>query len=218
MRRFKGDSLKIKAYKKIKNMILLRDLVQGEKIFEKDLAETMQMSRTPVREALLILEQENLVENQNRLGFVVRRLQSDEVTDYYNMREVLDAYAAPLIAANITDDEIQALENNVAEATAYSDSDDHRNLVLYDTHFHELLYKAAHSKNFFRAMSSLNDIACLLRATASRKPDGMQEALTGHKKIVDTLKTRDAGKLKEIMIDHLRGAAKRNEAYLELLG
>lgn len=217
MRKFKGDSLKIKAYREIKNMILLRELVQGEKIFEKDLAETMQVSRTPVREALLILEQENLVENQNRLGFIVRRLQADEVADYYSMREALEIYAVPLIIANITENEIEALENNVTKALVYLDSGDHRNLVLYDSHFHEMLYKAAHSKNFFRAISSMDDIACLLRASASRKIAGMEEALSGHKAIVGCLRTRDAGGLKKILIDHLRGAAKRNEAFLELL-
>ena len=89
-------------------MILQRDLNQGDKIFEKDLSETLKMSRTPVREALLRLEQENLVENQNRLGFHRSgRLQSEsEIVDYYDIREVLEVFAAPLMVAKITDAEI----------------------------------------------------------------------------------------------------------------
>jgi DNA-binding GntR family transcriptional regulator len=218
MRKIKGESLKIRAYKEIKNMILVRDLLQGEKIFEKDLAETMQMSRTPVREALLLLEQENLVENQNRLGFVVRRLQSDEIIDYYNTREVLEIYAAPLMAANITEEEIEALESNLSRASAYFASGDTRNLVSCDTEFHELLYKSSHSKIFYRTLGSLNDISILLRSIAQRNPSGMKEALEGHKAIVETLKTRDADRLKKVLVDHLKGAAKRNEAFLELIG
>ena len=218
MRKSKGDSLKVKAYKEIKNMILLRDLSQGEKIFEKDLSETLQMSRTPVREALLSLEQENLVENQNRLGFIVRRLKKAEIEDYYNIREALELFIVPMIIANITDEEIAALESNLANASDFFTSGDIRNLVLCDNQFHELFYKTAHSETFYRAISSLNDMSILLRSIALRNPSGMKEALSGHKMIVNTLRNRDAGRLKKTLTNHLRGASKRNEVFLELIG
>lgn len=218
MRNLKKNSFKTKAYNEVKNMILLQDLPQGEKIFEKDLAEKLGMSRTPVREALLALAHEHLVENRERLGFIVRRLQSDEIYEYYNIRQVLEQYAAPLITEKISPREIEVLENNVAEAEACLASGDFRRFVLCNSQFHKLLIKTAQSSPLFRALESLDDIATLLRAMASRKRSGISEAMQGHKEIVSILKeNKDSEQLKQSMVNHLNGSKRRNLALVELI-
>ena len=57
---------------------------------------SLKISRTPVREALLILEKDKLVEFDDRLGFIVRRLRLEEIDEYFNIRELLEFYAATL--------------------------------------------------------------------------------------------------------------------------
>ena len=203
MRRIKSNDLKAKAYNTIRRMILLRELKQGEKIFEKDLAEKMRMSRTPVREALLILEQEQFVANQDRLGFVVRRPTQDEIKDYFTIRGVLERHAAPIIVANITDAEIQALQSNLAEAEAYYASGDTENFILNNGHFQELLFKGTHSSLYYRMISNLSDITTLLRAMSLRNQSGMVQSLKGHKEIVDVLNTRDIQALIKSLTTHL---------------
>ena len=217
MRRSNSGSLKAKAYNQIKNMILLRELRQGEKIFEKDLAEKMQMSRTPVREALLILEQEKLVENQDRLGFIVRRLKSNEIEDYYNIREVMESYAAPFIVDNITELEIETLKENVAKAEAFLITGDIHNFVLCNSQFHDLLSKTTHSDIFCRVISSLSDIAILLLTIALTTPTAMKESISGHKKIIKALEIRDIDVLKKILTKHIQGSKKRNQGIYDLI-
>jgi len=210
-------SRKALAYREIKKLILLRDLQQGEKIYENDLAETLKMSRTPIREALMVLEKEQLVENKGRLGFFVRRVKADEISDYFNIRQILEHYSVPLIVANITDAEIDALEKNVEESETYFASGDFRKFVSCSSHFHELLVKAAHSPILYRAISSLDDISILLRSMASKNRAGMVESLKDHKMIVQIIKEKDSDKLMHVMVEHLKGSMRRNIAFIELI-
>ena len=85
---YQKKNLRIKAYNEIKDRILMFDLKPGEKIFEKDLVESLKISRTPVREALLMLERDRLVEWDNRLGFMVRRMQAQEIDVFFHIREL----------------------------------------------------------------------------------------------------------------------------------
>ena len=199
----KNISFKKLAYNRIKEMILLREIVYGEKIFEKDIAEKLQMSRTPVREALLILESENFVENLDRLGFVVRRPKIEEIKDYFDIRDVLETYAAPRIVANISDQDTDALKENVRQAERHLVAGDSRNFILCNGHFHELLANVTHSAIYCRLVANLNDISTLLRATSFGSKDGLQDSLAGHKKILAVLQSGDAGALKAVLAEHL---------------
>ena len=205
MQNLKSVNLKVKAYNQIRKMILLRELKQGEKIFEKDLAETMQMSRTPVREALLILQQEQFVANQDRLGFIVRRPTSEEIEDYFNIREVLERYAAPLIVSKVTDEEIQALEANLAQAEAYYTAGDTENFLLCNGLFQELLLNATHSSLYCRMITTINNITTLLRAMSLRNQDTMLQSLQGHQEIVAAVKSKDIETLMNALVNHLQG-------------
>lgn len=213
----KNGNLKTGAYKKLKNMILLSELQQGEKIFESDIAKSLGISRTPVREALITLEQENLVENKDRLGFVVRRLKYDEVKSYYEIREIMEQYAVPLIIANITDEDLVALEDNIALSERLYAEEDNRNFYLRCSEFHDLLSKTTRCDIFNRVMSSLNDISIFLRAIASKDVEGAEESILGHKEIVEVLKTKNAKKLSKALIKHLRDSKTKNEAFVKLI-
>lgn len=210
----KSVSFKELAYNKIKEMILLQQVVYGEKIFEKDLAEKMRISRTPVREALLILEREKFVENRDRLGFVVRRPRIEEIKDYFDIRKILEAYAAPRIIANLSDKTINALKDNIRQAEECLSVGDIRNFILYNGDFHELLADTTRSAIYCRLISNLNDISTLLRAMSFGNQEGLQDALAGHKKIVVALEAGDAEALKNIFVEHLSQISQKIEQFV----
>ncbi len=214
----KNKNLKTFVYGEIKKMILFRDLKQGEKVFEKNMSEILEIGRTPVREALLVLEKEGLLENRPGLGLIVRVLNKEEIVDYYNVRQLLEQYAAPLIIENITDDEIQALEQNVAAVETLFQKEDYRELVLQSSRFHNLLAQCAHAPILYKSISSLDDIATLLRAMASKLTDGMLKSMDGHQQILEAIKNKDADALKENFIDHLNESKRRNLSIFELIG
>jgi DNA-binding GntR family transcriptional regulator len=198
--------LRFEAYKEIKRRILFLDLRPGEKIFESEIAESLKASATPVREALLMLEGERLVEAHPRLGFVVKKLAIKEVDEYFAIRKVLELFAVPLILEHITDSEIRALRDNIKKAEKCTGKNDLRDIIRYETEFHEILYKATRSDVFFRTISGLVDKFQLIRAIAMMASGGPDESVEHHKKILAAIEEKDARALQSMIKQHLNRA------------
>jgi DNA-binding GntR family transcriptional regulator len=209
-------SFKSIAYLKIREMILQRELLWGDKLFENELAQNLGMSRTPVREALLTLEGENLIEKRDRLGFMVRRPKPDEIKDYFNVRILLEKFAAPLIIANISKDEFKVLQKNVSQAQVYLNKKDTKNFIICNSLFHEVLATASKSDIYCRLMSSLNDISVLLRAMSLRNTESMQSSLDCHKEILRVIQSGDAELLSSTFFDHIQGIQEEIDRYMLL--
>jgi len=110
-----ANALRFKAYKAIKEKIIYLELRPGEKIFENALADSLNVSRTPVREALLMLEHEKLVVCTDSLGFIVRRFSTKDIEEYYALRYAIEEFVISLVVDKITEEEIAALQANVTE-------------------------------------------------------------------------------------------------------
>jgi DNA-binding GntR family transcriptional regulator len=201
------DTLRVKAYKEIKSKIICLQLKPGEKIFENEIAKGLKISRTPVREALLILENEKLVECDGRLGFVVKKLNTKEVEEYFSIRKAFEAFAAPFIIERITASEIEELKKNTTEAQGYLEMNDFSNIVRCETKFHEILWRSTKSEIFFQILSGLSDKFQWIRAIALSAEGGCRESIDDHKKIVALVEEKDSDKLKKFIalhIDHSR--------------
>ena len=95
-----------RAYQQLRGAIQAGQLLPGTRLREVELAESLGLSRTPVREALSRLESEGMVVNEPNRGMMVTRLDASMVSELYVMREVLEATAAALAARHAPDVEI----------------------------------------------------------------------------------------------------------------
>lgn len=200
------QSLRVEAHESIRNRILFFQLRPGDKIFEKDIASSLKMSRTPVREALLMLQNEGLVSCDNRLGYVVKKLTTTEVKEYLSLRETLELFAAPMVIKRITPSEIRSLEKNVNRTEASVKRNDFHNIVKCESEFHEILYKSTRSAIFFETISSLIDKFQWLRAISLKAPGGVQDSLAGHKAMLKAIKDKNLGGFKKVTRSHIEGA------------
>ena len=205
-------TLRVKAYQEIKSQITYLDLKPGEKIFESEIAERLGISRTPVREALLLLENEQLVECLPRLGYVVKRLTNQEITEYFSLRRTLEAFAAPLIIDRITDEEIEALKANLRDAEASVAGRELRSIIRCETEFHQILYGSTKSKIFSRTICNLVDNFQLIRAIAMTAPDSARDSVDDHRRILEAIERRDEEELLRLMRDHIDLAAEKYRA------
>ena len=116
------ENLDHKAYLILKNMIISRKLLPGDKIPQEKLARDLGISRTPLVSALKYLEKEKLVEAIPRRGFYVRLFTKEEMISIFELREVLEGLAARRAARNISDIQINKLrkffERNGGERNA----------------------------------------------------------------------------------------------------
>jgi DNA-binding GntR family transcriptional regulator len=205
----KKETLRFKAYKEIKAKIISLYLKPGEKIFENEIAKALKISRTPVREALLILENEKLVECDGRIGFIVKKLNAKEIEEYFSIRKLFEAFAVPLIVERITASEIEALKKNITEAQAYLKRKDFHNIVQCETKFHEILWRATKAEVFFQTISSLSDKFQWIRAIALSAEGACRESIDDHKKILSLVERKDSTTLKKFIALHIEHAREK---------
>ena len=105
------ENLDQKVYSILKDMIIERKLLPGQKIPQEKLARDLGISRTPLIGALKFLEQEKLVESVPRRGFFVRLFSKEEMVYIFELREVLEGLAARRAASKITDAQIIKLNS-----------------------------------------------------------------------------------------------------------
>lgn len=202
-------TLRYLAYDKIKDKIIYFGLRPGEKIFEAQIAEELKISRTPVREALLLLENEGLVVCDEKIGYIVRKVVPKEVDEYFAIRSLIEEFAIPFIIENITASDIKALEKSIEEAEKYVGGKDLYNIMRFETEFHEILYKATNSEIFVDTIKRHVYKFQWVRVIALNSHEGARDSLEDHKKMLAAVKKGDVEGLKKIAKDHIQKAAEK---------
>jgi DNA-binding GntR family transcriptional regulator len=205
-RRRSGDSLAARAYEAIKGDIVSARLAPGAPIFEEELARRLRMSRTPVREAVKRLENENLVRRIPRRGVLVDRPSIGDVVEICEIRALLESHAARVAAARVGDGPLEKLEEEF-EALDVPDPDDDtvRRASGVGRELHQLILEAAGNRQLTAIMSRLMDMLNPLPLALT--PIRYRDTLEEHRAILAALRARDgeaAGMAMERHIDAVR--------------
>jgi DNA-binding GntR family transcriptional regulator len=192
------------AYSELKRLLLSGGFTADQPLTERDVAERLRMSRTPVREALRRLESERLLTVDPRRGVMAVTLDRHEIADLYFMREVLEGTAAKLAAQHATTTEILNLESILEEeAQAMSSGGD---MVAINQALHDEIYQAAHSKFLLRALQSLTNSTFLLGRSTLADPQRAAKAHVEHTALVDAIRARDGNRAEEAARAHIQAA------------
>jgi DNA-binding GntR family transcriptional regulator len=192
------------AYQKLQAAIQSGALKPGTRLRESELAEWLNTSRTPVREALNRLQTEGLVAQEPRRGMIVAELDHNMVAELYVMREVLEGTAARLAARHASDVEIAVLREvaNRDKAT----NDDPIKLAKNNRLFHESLYRASHNRYLLKTLSMLRESMALLGQTTLSVPGRSKTAFEEHDALVSAIERHDAAAAEEASRAHIRAA------------
>lgn len=188
--------------------ILLEDirkgvLLPGARLRETDLANQMGISRTPVREAIRLLEADGLVTHLPRQGATLRRLDYAEVIELYEMRVVLEATAARLAARAASDLEIAELLALNADLAASPPGPQAQDL---NRQFHRTLIDAARNRFLVKAMRGLQKTLLILGPTTLGNPERALNAVAEHSAIADAIAARDGLAAESAMRAHIEAA------------
>jgi DNA-binding GntR family transcriptional regulator len=191
------------AYRKIKQMIFEQKFAPGQRLVYEDLAELLQMSRTPVINALNRLEQEGFVASESFRGFYVRPIDLQEVWDAFGVREALEVYAVEQ-AVKLGDEEgFALLEMKLREHEDYKPHYYTRKKFLMDAEFH--LQIAKMSKNrVLRYLLKRNFEHIFLRARLDNyDPSRMQASPEEHHRLLERMKKKDILGSLDILRNHI---------------
>lgn len=144
-------------YKELKRRIIDLEYKPGELINEKDLIEEFNVSRTPIREALLKLSEKNWVKFIPRVGIYVSQIDLKHIKNAYEVKKSLEALASELAAVRATEDEIKDILSIVEEMESYDTKTEYSKIIQADQIFHKRI--AEISKNELLT-SLLEDVNC----------------------------------------------------------
>jgi DNA-binding GntR family transcriptional regulator len=179
-----------------------------DRLREEHLADVLQVSRGPVREALTQLEREGLVVIRRNRGASVARLSAEDLEEVYSLRLVLERLAARYAVARATDEDLAALDRVIADLVAAVDGGmSPQGRVALDTKFHDLFYQASHHRRLIDAWAMLKSQLYLFMLT--RRASGMKsddKIVTKHARILAALRARDEVRLLELVETHIRSS------------
>lgn len=194
------------VYESLKEAILKGDLAPGLRLVEHQVSLQMKTSRIPVREALKRLEQEGLVEKPDLRGFVVKNLTKAEILETFAIRAVLESYAALLATENITDGTLAKLEGSIAAYREALKVDDTAKLMLLNTQFHEIIYRAAGSQKLYALINNFKDSIARYRRALLTCLDYARISINDHVEMVEAMREKDTEKVEKLVRMHiLRG-------------
>jgi len=175
----------------------------GDRMRENEIAEWLKVSRTPVREALRLLETEGLVVFEPWRGVVVASLDRHQIVELYEVRAALEGLAAGIAAKYMNDNELQLLGDLIDKCEAATDPLEAAKL---NRRFHEAIYIGAHNRFLMQNLSGLRSSTALLRGTTYAVPGRMDEVKAEHRAIYDAIRRHDEAAASAAAAVHLRQA------------
>ncbi|HDH87220.1 MAG TPA: GntR family transcriptional regulator [Desulfobacteraceae bacterium] len=206
IRSLKKENLGNQAFEQIKQMIVRGEIPAGKRIIESELAESMGISRTPVREAVHKLGAEGFLKPLPKGGYVVRGLGISDIEETFEIRSILESFAAFLAANRHRHEEILPLEEKIEEFQRSLDNNDLKELARLNTEFHELLYALSRSQRLIKMIYNLRDEIYFLRKIILNSIDMARLSNKDHREIINAIEKRQAKKAEMLVRDHiLRG-------------
>jgi DNA-binding GntR family transcriptional regulator len=210
-----GFSLQSQVFKEIENAILDGALIPGECLKEHRLSEELGVSRTPVREALRLLELEGLVHLEPHRGAVVIGIAEKDIRDIYVIRTRIETLAVEWASANITDKELAELQENLGMQEFYLQRGELVRLRNLDSAFHMLIYNASRSRPLQYMLGVFLQYVRKARELSLEWGERAGLTLAEHRAICEALQAHDSeGAIQQVSI-HICNAQKHLLSVLE---
>jgi DNA-binding GntR family transcriptional regulator len=204
------DSLSLteRVYRDLRRAIITGGIPGGTRLVESSLAAEMQVSRTPVREALHKLGLEGLLYSIPRAGYIVEEMSEYDVEDLFEVRIKIEQMAARMALEKITPNEIEQLEQNLEQADRVLQNAELRQMAELDTEFHGIIYKAARSKTLYRICQTLSDHTLKYRIALIDQSEMGRRTRDGHYDIYEAILSGDGDRVDRAVQSHLELAKK----------
>jgi DNA-binding GntR family transcriptional regulator len=187
----------------LKSLLVEGKIAPGSKLNERELAESLKVSRTPIREAIRRLAADGLVELIANRGAIAVQLSIADVIHTFDVIAELEGYSGELAAKNINDStlsELEALQYEMMASYARRDLSSYYKLNL---RIHRLINQAANNPVLATLFSQVNSRIEALRFRSNQDGVKWEKAVEEHQEMLDALKARDSNRMRKVMITHV---------------
>jgi DNA-binding GntR family transcriptional regulator len=185
------EALTQKAYNGIRRKLFFNEISPGQKIYYCDLAEEMNMSPTPVIQALKWLEFQGLVRHENNRGFFLEPVSLDEIKEIYRLRRTIEVDLLRQSIERLTDADLKTIEKALNSYEETHRSDYHKKQFMAAREFHLTLASFAKAPITFTTLHRLFDLIYLKYQVDTLFSRTSEPAIKNHREIFERLQVRD---------------------------
>jgi len=201
---FAKPVLRDEVYLSIKEAILTGEMSPGERLSIGRLLQEIGASPTPIREALLKLEQEGFVSRLLKGGFIVSRFTKKDIEEIFDIRGLLESYAVGLAMSHVQKEDIHWLEKNIKESEQYILKNKLNKVSTLNTEFHDYLNQLSKNDRLLFLIKGLRDQIFQYRSAILRVPEKARISIEHHMRMIDAIKRKDIDLLKKLVQEHIR--------------
>jgi DNA-binding GntR family transcriptional regulator len=212
----KPQALNAWVYDHVKSLICNIVIKPGEQINIEHLADELGVSRTPVREALLRLQQDGLVQFIPRVGCFCTDITNQDMEDIFEFREILEPYMARKATPRLTDQDLQHVRQSFQPLTQEIASGQYQGFLQSEIEFHNLLIECAGNRKIAEVMNGLNDHLLRVRVLSLSSHEHVERSFNEHIAVLEALERRDAEGAGDAMARHVRQVRERMLCFLDL--
>lgn len=205
---FQQKSAKDYAYFEVKELIIKGELPPEEAIIEEKLATLLEISRTPLREALQRLEWEGLVSRRKNGRLEVASISTSELKELFKIRSALEGIIVVHATKKATNEDLEKLDDCVQMITMLSGSDRVDDILQYGKAFHNILYEISELETSVRILRQLNDhIDRYRRLVPFEKTKSQKPIQNDHDLILKLIREKDSDNVASVMEEHIMKSA-----------
>ncbi|WP_134699842.1 GntR family transcriptional regulator [Ammoniphilus sp. YIM 78166] len=204
-----------KVFEYIKNAILRGEFKSGERIVERDLAEKLNISRTPIREALFRLESVGFVKTMPRKGVVVSKMTTEEIIEVFTILSSLESLAVRLAAEKLNDEHETALTDliqRINEELAGNLTE--KDYSQFHLEMRDIIHQAAQSPRLYEILTSQVEYIRAFAFVSHETVERRRQAFEEHRDIAVAIVKRDVKQAEQLAQLHIENS---KQSYLESL-
>jgi len=207
----------LQVYEIIKEKILSGELTRGERIYENKISQELGVSRSPVREALRMLEQDEFLVLASS-GLIVNPMEMRDMEEVYQCRIAIEPFAARYAVNILTQENIDELQNCVDNSKQYHKNKKFNKVIEINTCFHETIIQNCGNRRLQNILERISSLALLSRVSEfqcyQRKDDYLEE----HQAVIDAIKQKDEDLVETTLRNHIINDLKfYKQKHLEIL-
>lgn len=203
------------VFNTLREAILKGELKPGERLMELQLASKLGVSRTPIREAIRMLEQEGLAVTMPRKGAEVAKMTLKDMEDVLEVREALDELAAKIACKKISDEQLANLKTIKDEFKRSMDSGDVKKIAEEDVKFHDAIYEATDNAKLVSMMNNIREQMYRYRVEYLKDPKNYPMLVKEHDAIYRALELRNMELVTTEMHTHVANQAVAVKAVIQ---
>lgn len=199
----KSVAYKEKVFDRIKQGIIAQEFPAGYSLNERKLAKELDVSRTPVREAIQMLEREGWVEVIPWRGAMVQPVIISDIEETFQLRMAIEPLIIDLILDKMGEEELRKIEEIWEDQVRLAEAKEAESFILRDQDFHLFLASLTKNRRLQLIMGQLRDTHLRMGVEAIQQETRFEGTLEEHRAIINALKAKQYLKARQAMLDHL---------------